>query len=198
MHSLCLSCQINAVQCPLVQYIYSVPWWVSRGNCPLTSSCCTSSTLCTVSSCPQFPTRCSERTSSRPLLLGHRLSSRPCDIQVLEPVLLSFVGQLMLGVQRPQLSDCSYPRRVVGGDRGTLEALVHDVGSDADALGVVGGVEDAAGRLWVSERIARTVPNSAYLHQVQYSCPWDRHRCAVVLPSVVLRSPFIENLAWRR
>ena len=56
---------------------------------------------------------------------------------------------------------------------------MHDVGADAAALRVVRGVEDAAGSLWVSEAIAHTRPNIAYLDQVQYSCPWDRHRYAM-------------------
>lgn len=56
---------------------------------------------------------------------------------------------------------------------------MHDVGADADALRVVGGVEDAAGRLWGSAMVAHTFLETAHLHQVQYSCPWDRHRCAM-------------------
>jgi hypothetical protein len=71
---------------------------------------------------------------------------------VLKPVLLIVVQKLILRIQRPKLSDCAYPRWVVGGDCSTLEALAHNMGSNADALGVVCGVEDAAGGLQLSER----------------------------------------------
>ena len=100
---------------------------------------------------------------------------------MLKPVLLLVIQDLVVRIQGSQLGDCSYPRRVIGGDRGTLEALAHNVGSNADALGVVGRVEDAAGRLrWLEKQPCLVVINS-YLHEIQYSRPWDRHLCAVVV-----------------
>lgn len=58
----------------------------------------------------------------------------------------------MFGVEASQLTNCSYPRRVVGSDGGTLEALVQDARSETDAFGVVRGVEDFALDLHVSVR----------------------------------------------
>jgi len=47
-------------------------------------------------------------------------------------------------VEFSQLANCSYPRGVVGRDRGTFEALVKDARTETEAFGVVGGVEDVA------------------------------------------------------
>lgn len=55
------------------------------------------------------------------------------------------------------------------------------MGSNADALGVVCGVEDAAGGLRVSEGPQCTSSARSYLHEVQYSRAWDRHLCAVIV-----------------
>lgn len=83
-------------------------------------------------------------TSSSPLLLGRALAPRLCDIEVLEPVLLGLVDDLVLGIQAAQLADGSYARRVVRGDGGALEALVKDARAQAQPLGVVCRAEDAA------------------------------------------------------
>ena len=53
------------------------------------------------------------------------------------------------------------------------------MGSDADALGVVGGVENAAGRLGRSELPSHLLSNNPHLHEVQHSRSWDRHLCAM-------------------
>jgi hypothetical protein len=55
------------------------------------------------------------------------------------------------------------------------------MGSNADALGVVCGVEDAAGGLQLSERHQCTSNVGSYLHEVQYSRAWDRHLCAMIV-----------------
>jgi len=69
---------------------------------------------------------------------------------MLQPVLLLLIDNLVLRVQAAQLGDRSYPRRVVGGDCGTLEALVKDARSETEAFGVVCGVEDLALNLRMS------------------------------------------------
>lgn len=81
---------------------------------------------------------------SRPFLLGRALAAGLGDVEMLDPVFFVLVDECILAVQRPQLSDGADAGRVVGGDRGSLEALVQDTGSKTQALGVVGGVEDAA------------------------------------------------------
>ena len=90
------------------------------------------------------------RTSSSPLLLRRALSSRPGNIQVLQPVFLLLVDDLVVRVETAQLADGAYPRRVVGCNCGPLEALVQDARSETEALGVVCGVEDFALDLTVS------------------------------------------------
>lgn len=47
-------------------------------------------------------------------------------------------------VQASQLSSCTNSRRVVGCDRGSLEALVEDARTKPESFGVVCGVEDLA------------------------------------------------------
>jgi hypothetical protein len=61
---------------------------------------------------------------------------------MLEPVFFILIDNLVLGVETTQLGNGSYPRGVVGCDCGTLEALVEDARSEADAFGVVGCAED--------------------------------------------------------
>ena len=115
-------------------------------------------------------------TGGGPLLLGRTLSSRLCDVEMLQPVFLLFVDNLVFGVQAAQLADGSYPRWVVGCDGGALEALVEDARSQTKAFGVVCGVEDLALNLIQSVRRAQ--------------CPWSRRHlpssgpipAAVVLP----------------
>jgi len=62
---------------------------------------------------------------------------------MLQPIFLFIVDDLKLWVQLAQLRYGTYPRRIVGGDRGAFEALVEDAAADPDALWVVGCVEDA-------------------------------------------------------
>lgn len=77
---------------------------------------------------------------------------------MLEPVFLGLVYDLVLRVQAAQLADGADTRRIVRGDRGALEALVKDARSEAEAFGVVCGVEDLALDLCMLESRHRTQP----------------------------------------
>lgn len=79
----------------------------------------------------------------RPLLLRHLLAPTLSNIQALDPVFLLLVNDVVFGVQLAQLLDGADARRVVRGDGLALEALVQDAGTQTDARGVEGRVEDA-------------------------------------------------------
>jgi len=62
--------------------------------------------------------------SGTPPLLGRALASGIGKVQMLDPVFLVVVNQLVLGVQRPQLADGADAWRIVGDNGRAAQALV--------------------------------------------------------------------------